>query len=244
MRSLTAHELLGVWEEGRGRPLAERTLLLLACAFPDESRDTLVALPIGRRDARLLTLREWTFGPRFASIAHCPACREPLELSFSVADVRVAAEPLPQEVLAVSAAGYEVAFRLPTSADLALVEASGDGANARDDLLKRCLLSARRNGRSRSVGRLPARVLDAVVERMSDVDPQADVYAPLTCPACSHAWHVTFDIASFFWAEIESWAYRMLREVHDLASAYSWREPDILALSPARRQFYLQLVHQ
>jgi hypothetical protein len=33
-----------------------------------------------------------------------------------------------------------------------------------------------------------------------------------------------------------------LRDVHELASAYGWRESEILALSPQRRQAYLELV--
>jgi len=53
---------------------------------------------------------------------------------------------------------------------------------------------------------------------------------------------MTFDIASFFWAEICVQAKRLLREVHTLARAYGWREMDILSMSPARRQFYLEMV--
>jgi hypothetical protein len=37
-------------------------------------------------------------------------------------------------------------------------------------------------------------------------------------------------------------AQRLLMEVHLLARAYSWRESDILAMSPARRNAYLQQV--
>ena len=51
-----------------------------------------------------------------------------------------------------------------------------------------------------------------------------------------------FDIVSFFWAEIDAWARRVLREVNVLARAYGWRESDILALSPVRRQIYLSMV--
>ena len=40
----------------------------------------------------------------------------------------------------------------------------------------------------------------------------------------------------------DAWALRTLAEVHRLASAYGWREQDILALSPARRQLYLGMV--
>src|SRR3712207_8173915 len=45
---------------------------------------------VGRRDARLLTLREWTFGPRLVSLASCPLCAERLETAFDAAEIRVA----------------------------------------------------------------------------------------------------------------------------------------------------------
>jgi hypothetical protein len=36
----------------------------------------------------------------------------------------------------------------------------------------------------------------------------------------------------------------MLYDVHALASAYGWREADVLAMSPMRRQVYLELARQ
>ena len=56
------------------------------------------------------------------------------------------------------------------------------------------------------------------------------------------SWQLTLDIVSFLWSEISSLAKRHLREVHTLAWAYGWSEADILAMSPARRQFYLESV--
>jgi len=53
---------------------------------------------------------------------------------------------------------------------------------------------------------------------------------------------VMFDIVSFFWSEICVQAKRLLREVHILARAYGWREADILSMSAARRQLYLEMV--
>ena len=64
----------------------------------------------------------------------------------------------------------------------------------------------------------------------------------LSCPDCGHCWDVPFDIVSYFWGELHVWAQRVLREVHTLASAYGWREADILGLSPLRRELYLQMV--
>ena len=77
---------------------------------------------------------------------------------------------------------------------------------------------------------------------MAAADPQADVELALSCPACGHAWPAAFDIASFLWTEVDAWARVLLHEIHALASAYGWREADILALSPRRRRAYLELI--
>jgi hypothetical protein len=77
---------------------------------------------------------------------------------------------------------------------------------------------------------------------MAEADPQANVQLAITCPVCSKHWQAGFDIVSFFWNEIDAWAHRLLQEVHTLASAYGWREADILAMSPWRRQCYLAMI--
>jgi hypothetical protein len=53
---------------------------------------------------------------------------------------------------------------------------------------------------------------------------------------------VLFDAGSFFWSELGAWARRLLHEIHSLARAYGWSESEILTLSPARRQAYLELI--
>ena len=89
---------------------------------------------------------------------------------------------------------------------------------------------------------LPDDLLAALADEMSARDPQAEVLLDLTCPACGSRWQALFDIAAFFWTELAAEAKRLLREVDALARAYGWREADILALSPQRRQAYLELV--
>jgi hypothetical protein len=89
---------------------------------------------------------------------------------------------------------------------------------------------------------LPESVVSAMAEQMAQADAPADIQLALTCPVCGQHWQAIFDIVSFFWSEIDAWAYRTLRDVHCLAAAYGWREADILALSPWRRQFYLEMV--
>jgi hypothetical protein len=77
---------------------------------------------------------------------------------------------------------------------------------------------------------------------MAECDPQAEVLLDLACPACDHRWPLLFDATAYLWAEIAVHARRLLREVHLLARAYGWREADVLALSAARRSYYLDLV--
>src|SRR5947208_5540995 len=100
MRPLTAQELLDAWERGLSEPPVQRALALLAAACPETTPTELARESVGRRDGRLLTLREQTFGPRLVSLAACPACGERRETAFDVADVRArktgdGAGPLP-----------------------------------------------------------------------------------------------------------------------------------------------------
>lgn len=239
MRELTPQEMMTIWEAGQGRSLTHKALLLLSCANPELTWETLASLPIGERDSRLLQLRERTFGNKLSSLATCPACRQDLELNFTTDDLQISRPEQQTQPLSLEMGDYRVAFRLLNSADLQGLEGADD---ARTHLLRRCLEGAWYRGKKRAFSRLPASILDAVIQRMSDADPQADVHARLTCPNCGHTWGALFDIVSFFWEEIERWIRRTLREVHLLASAYSWREADILALSPWRRHCYLKMV--
>ncbi len=244
MYSLSASELLRLWERGLAKQPAERALALLSATSPETAPEALARMSIGRRDALLLRLRERTFGPQLASTASCPHCAERLELNFTTHEIAVDAERQDEEEkqFSLSVQGYEVEFRLPSSLDLVAISSSADLHDAQRSLLARCLLYARREGQEAAFDDLPAEVIEAVASEMARRDPQADVQLALNCPQCGHAWRLAFDIVSFFWSEIDAWAQRVLREVHALALAYGWREEEILALSAWRRQVYLGMI--
>ena len=84
--------------------------------------------------------------------------------------------------------------------------------------------------------------IDRIGEAMAEADPLAEIAFDFECPACGAAFREGLDPAEFFWSEIEVEAKRLLIEVHTLAAAYGWREHEVLALSPARRAFYLERV--
>ena len=242
MNQLSAARLLEVWEQGLSAKPVERALLLLNAARTEESWDALLKLSIGKRDARLLQLRAETFGSSLQAMSDCPHCGEAVEMSLYVRDILVDMPETEDGLLSLSTGNYNVHFRLPDSSDLAAAVAVGDRTIAARQLFHRCLIEVRQDDKIVSFDELPSTVLDAVAEYISRIDAQSNVELEMTCPACSHAWVSPFDIVAFFWMEVSVWAKRMLRDIHILARAYGWSEEEILALSPARRQAYLEMV--
>lgn len=243
MRALRAQDILEVWEWGRLQHPLDRALTILAAGWPEASRDELAALPMPQRDSRLLWLRELTFGSRLDGFACCPGCGERLEFTLDAAALRGPEAVAPQsEGAELLPSGFRVRFRLPNSLDLGTAVALGDAEGARHRLAERCVFEAWRDGEAIPPGELPDGALAELAARMAEHDPQAETTLDLECPACAHRWQAAFDIASFIWGEICGHAKRLLREVHALARAYGWREAEILSLSAARREMYLQMV--
>ncbi|MEJ2009116.1 MAG: phage baseplate protein [Acidobacteriota bacterium] len=243
MRVLSAAELLEVWERGLTQAPIVRALSFLEAACPEMTFDQIAVLSIGQRDARLLALREALFGPDLEAVANCPGCGQRLELNLSTTELRSDTRPEPHaEEFTLSVANYNLRLRPPNSQDVLSAGSLADPAEGREQLLQRCLLSAECGDVPVELDHLSAEVAEAVAQKMAEADPLADIRLFISCPACRHEWRAVFDIASFLWSEVEGWAGRILNEVHTLASAYGWRERDILALSPMRRQFYLDMV--
>ena len=238
----TAHQILGVWEKARTQTQVQRALTLLELAVPKQSAAELARYSVGQRDRELLALRERLFGPRLTGAAHCPVCREQIEVDFSVADITAEVAAATGSFHAMETGGYGLRFRLPDCGDLANVDALEPGSDPSIRLLQRCVAEAHVNGDDVPVHELPADVVTALSLKMSELDPQGDVQLALNCPSCGHRWTAPFDVASYLWIEIQSFATRMLREVHLLASAYGWSEADILALSEPRRRAYLEIL--
>jgi hypothetical protein len=248
MQLPSTQNLLAAWERGRdASQRTERALALLGALYGEASRKSLSQLSIGERDSLLLAMRQQTFGSQLAAVTACPGCGARLEMKFATADVCVARGQSPPkncltELFSLRTEGYEVTFRLPNSLDLAAVQHSGCLDQKRKLLLEQVVSRALRGTEEISPGELPEGVVDGLEQRMSEADPQAEVWLNLACAACGRSWQALFDVVPFFWSELDAWAIRLLREVHCLARAYAWREADILAMSPWRRQCYLEML--
>jgi hypothetical protein len=240
MRSLGDADILTVWETAHRYHPVDQALALLVTAEPEHSRDELASLPLGRRDARLLALRLATFGDSLNSRASCPQCNEAVE--FEIACSQLHSPDLVVHERTLDTDGYQLRLRPLTSFDLAAAAGAADVAEARQILLKRCVVVAHRSDALVNADELPETISAAAAQAALELDPQAELLFELTCPACDHRWQATLDIAHILWQEVNARAQRLLMEVHLLARAYGWREADILGMSSARRYAYLERV--
>jgi hypothetical protein len=231
--------LLALWEQCLPLSPVARAVALLEFAKPAVPA---TALPLGSLDRELLRLRAVTFGGELTGLASCPRCGETVEVATDADTIIGAVPDNPAEALelTVEQGGYRIRFRLPTSEDLLVLDAVP--ADPERVLLARCLRWADHSGSPVPAAELPDDIVDAIGASMSEHDPLADIELACSCPGCGYGWAAPLDVPAFLWAEIADLATRVLYEVHVLASGYGWREADILALSPARRHAYLELM--
>ncbi|MFC9944560.1 T4 family baseplate hub assembly chaperone [Streptomyces pratensis] len=237
-------ELLGAWEAGLALGAAEKSLLLHRAARPGAGTDELLSVPVGEREADLFALRRSLFGERMQVRVECGACGEAMEFDLD-AGALGARPTVGDRLLRVAEDDWAVEFRLPTVADLTAAGAAGTPADARRRLVTGCTVRALRGGEpvapERLAALLPGRVERLIAEKAAEADPAAEVTLNVACPDCGEATPAELDITSYLWTELDSWARDLLLDVHLLATAYGWSEPDILALSPLRRRYYLEL---
>jgi hypothetical protein len=234
MAPISAPVVLSVWEQSRGSHPVDQALALLALAEPGASADQLASLSLGERDARLMALREQIFGPRLDALADCPSCAEQLEFGLSTSELRAQPEAPAPQALEIEAGDRRLRFRPINSYDVAAITRCQDAREARQLLAERSLVEPMEE-------ELPPDTVDQLAARLAECDRQAEILLDLTCPTCGHAWQITFDICSFMWTEVSAEAQHLLHEVDMLARVYGWREADILAMSPARRNLYMEM---
>ena len=230
MPALAATELLEAWDRLRRVPAhwdARNSALLqaLGMSCPQDTA--------GSRQALLLDVYAECFGNRIDGVAKCPACAAEVELTVPVAEL-ISAVPAPAPVAPFEVDGATVHWRLPDGRDLAASASAADPDQGALMLLTRCVLDP--------APELTDRLRAKLAERVAAADPYADISFELSCPSCATAWESPLDIGEFVLTRLGIAAQRLLREVDELARAYGWTEPAILALTHSRRDAYLDLV--
>jgi hypothetical protein len=252
MKKLTGNDTVYVWEEGESREPWYKAVKILSYAFPGVAEKELMEWSIGRRNTCLLELRRLMFYSPIESFLKCPGCLKQIGYKLNARDIGKIIPPgmpIPpmhdissDREFSLTLEDVDIRFRPLDSRDLEAVDGSGDAAVARRRLIERAVIRAVKDDKDLDVIQLPDSIMNTLREKMSsDYDPGFEIRLALECPFCGHKWAVCFDILTFLWTEIKKQAQDLLQEVHTLAGAYGWSEKDILDMSAARRQYYLDL---
>jgi len=236
MRALSQADCLALWESGQALHPLDRGLLAVHAAFPGARSESVADWPLGRRNRALAELRNVCFGPSIRGWSACEQCGEKLE--FEV-DGEALLEGHADSTQPLQIEGK--LFRLPTSRDLALIAGAQNPYDAAVGLVNRCMITSP-DGDSLVEQNWNESEIEAIGEIMAQADPLAEILLHFDCPVCDSSFDQSLDLADFLWSEMESRARRLMLDVHTLASAYGWRESEILSLSPARRNFYVEAV--
>ncbi len=265
--ALPAERLLGLWERAGGLGPVERDLALAEAAGMDP--EELRGRPLGRTSAAVLDLRETVLGPDLVATAACPSCASRVEFALdaralratvAVTDGATAGESGGAAIgefhgatigesggatagefhgATLAVGRYLVEWRPVAPGDLAAAATSPDPVA---ELRRRCLAATGEDRRAVDPATLPPEVLQAAEAAMVAADPLAELLVALACPDCGAGFEADLDVGAFVWAELDARARRLLHEVDVLARAYGWTEPEVLALSEARRAAYLRIV--
>ncbi len=254
LRDLNGNDEMVIREFSSGLlPVESITMLLHRCLVKLGPKtkidvDDVSSLTVGDRDALLLHLRRLAFGERIHSVLACPqtGCGEKMDLELTIGDILVSFNQHAKEVYEMGLnekdIAYKIKFRLPTGADQETVVRMGinDPDTASMRLLKLCIQEMMKNGRKiKSENSLPIAVVEALSQRMAEIDPQAEILLKMPCPVCQREFVANFDIGDFFLKELIADSQQIFREVHLLAWHYHWNEEDIINMTRSRRQIYL-----
>jgi hypothetical protein len=225
---------------------ARRTSAILARCVqrigPEASISPEVAgrLVVGDREALMLHLRQITFGDKLEPMVRCPKaeCGQRMDVSLRTSDLLVPPAPdaVPEYIERDLPGLGVVRFRLPCGHDQEAVAAlarSNPAAAARM-LLGRCV--------DHPVDELPPGAFEVIGGWMADLDPQAEIRLDLRCPDCGHVFSSIFDAGAYLFEETAMRSRDLYRQVHVLASRYHWSETEILAMTPPKRQRYIDLL--
>lgn len=195
------------------------------------AKEELFNLTIGERDQLLIKAYQALFGSEIEVFSSCSACSCELELLVDLNEL-LAADYEVDANSEIELHGKQLLVEPIRVGDLKQVKRIGYEKWI-DEKLSQAKIASKlitQEGRNEYAARL------------SELDPQADICLEFECVECQFSWIDPFDIASQLWFRFDATCKRLLAAVHSLASAYGWTETEVLAMSPWRREVYLNMV--
>jgi len=239
-RPLTGEVELSVAEAvARGRTRPQQVTGVLAAVFarlgglPAET-PTLRALGTGVREWLLqqAALQFWRGTDWFE--AECMACGTSFDAPAALRDAPRGEAGAGYPVIEVRTSLGQRRFEAPNGQhEETLARMSGSPGHR--DLLALCGLAptARDDARHFTAGDVAS-----IADRFDAICPDVADQLALTCPSCQAPTEARLDPLTFAFPTQQT----VLRDVHRIARAYHWREPEILALPAGRRRAYVDMI--
>lgn len=195
------------------------------------TKEELLNLTIGERDQLLIRAYQTLFGKEIEVFSSCSACTCELELQVDLNEL-TALDSKVGGSSEIELHGKRLSVEPIRVGDLTRIRRIGhehwiDDKLSQAEIATKLISQADRN---------------EYAARLSELDPQADICLEFECVECHFSWIDPFDIASQFWLRFDATCTRLLAAVHSLACAYGWTETEVLAMSPWRREVYLNMV--
>jgi hypothetical protein len=201
---------------------------------------------LNRRLQGLLAVTIATRGTHLDVTVNCatPGCGVPMDIPLELHVFQTGDDPL--EVCCRVEASHELRLRLPMGADqrrwLYELRPAQDTPDYTD--MVRALVVALDEAPPALDWRMPAAWLAAIETALEEADPLTSLELHTQCPHCGGAIAIPFDLEAELLHLLANEQPRVLDEVHRLAVAYHWSEPEIMALPVARRRQYLQRIEE
>jgi hypothetical protein len=235
--------LLAAWEAAAGMPDVARTAALVAHDRSD-SVDEVLDLPVAICASQAVAAYLDAFGPHADATCACSSCGEVLQIPLDLRDLE-GIDPATDELVSdqvVRIGSRSLTVQALTTRDLLHARDDLDPATA---LRRTCIRDE--NGQALPPEALAAlgdddlAVLDAAAEGLAGV---AWILMRMRCPACDADITASLDPGALLRERVDAAAPQLLAEVAVLARDFGWSEEAVLALSPARRRAYLDLVSE
>jgi hypothetical protein len=243
LQPLRDRRLLEAWDRASAAGDASRASALLAAACPGTSPGQWDTVPIPEVILQLVRLRHISFGSNLTGLLPCSECGAQLEFDLDVPQIIQRLETMAGDAAADWTSGSDrFSMRAVNHLDLVAVSTEAGPEDARLLLLERC---TEVNGCPASDKNAFAALRAAetiALEAFTRLHQAAEITCRVSCVACGHSGETDLDMARFLWAEVRHGAGKLLREIHELASAYGWSEEAILNMPAHRRERYLEMI--
>jgi hypothetical protein len=229
--------LLDAWENAAAVPSAARAAVLVCHGGFAEDVESALGLPLGEVCALAGRVYAEDFGGALDALVPCRGCDAQMDVRLPVSTLRTASAERERRVPGPQ--NRELSVRALTTCDLLAAGRTSDPAG---ELLARCMTDAA--GEPVDPRGLGPEAVARVEEAAEQLAGAAAAVVRTSCPDCGTDALVPVDMGVLLWERVASAASALVSEVAALASAFGWREQDVLRMSAQRRRTYLRLARQ